>query len=262
MSLNIKARQDTSFLFSSLSSSRSGSGLGNLNFLADYASIKNGSYGKLMKAYYQKVDNNSDSDSTKTSNSSKLTTSLAADSAKKLTAIDSSADKMKEAADALLETGEDSLFQEKNVTTVDENGVKTSSLQIDKDAAYKGVASFVDSYNKLLTDTAESNSIGITKAAGNMTNLASVYSGSLKDVGITIGTDNKLSIDEEKFKTAEDSKLKSMFNKSNSFAYSMSAQASFVDYAARREQSKANTYGETGNYNYNYSVGNLFNSMF
>ena len=41
---------DYSYLFQGLSSS--GGGLGNLNFLSDYASIKNGSYSKLMKAYY------------------------------------------------------------------------------------------------------------------------------------------------------------------------------------------------------------------
>ena len=50
ISINVNAKQDYSYLFQSLSTS-SGSGLGNLNFLSDYASIKNGSYGKLMKAY-------------------------------------------------------------------------------------------------------------------------------------------------------------------------------------------------------------------
>ena len=46
--INVDSSQDYSYLFQSLSSG----GMGNLNFLSDYSSIKNGSYGKLMKAYY------------------------------------------------------------------------------------------------------------------------------------------------------------------------------------------------------------------
>ncbi len=46
--VNVSTNQDSSYLFQSLSSG----GMGNLNFLSDYTSIKNGSYGKLMKSYY------------------------------------------------------------------------------------------------------------------------------------------------------------------------------------------------------------------
>ena len=52
MSINIQAKTNYSFLFSGLSSSASNALSG--NWLADYASIKNGSYAKLMKAYYDK----------------------------------------------------------------------------------------------------------------------------------------------------------------------------------------------------------------
>ena len=50
MNINVRARTDVSFLFSSLGSGAAG--VGGSNFLSDYASIKNGSYAKLMKAYY------------------------------------------------------------------------------------------------------------------------------------------------------------------------------------------------------------------
>ena len=55
MSINIQAKTNYSFLFSGLSSSASNALSG--NWLADYASIKNGSYAKLMKAYYGKENN-------------------------------------------------------------------------------------------------------------------------------------------------------------------------------------------------------------
>ena len=49
MSANIQARTNASWLFSGLGSS-AGTAAGS-NLLSDYASIKNGSYRKLMKAY-------------------------------------------------------------------------------------------------------------------------------------------------------------------------------------------------------------------
>ena len=52
MSINIQAKTNYSFLFSGLSSTASNAA--SSNWLADYASIKNGSYAKLMKAYYGK----------------------------------------------------------------------------------------------------------------------------------------------------------------------------------------------------------------
>lgn len=49
ISINVGGNRDYSSLFQSLSSN---GGMGNMSFLSDYASIKNGSYGKLMKSYY------------------------------------------------------------------------------------------------------------------------------------------------------------------------------------------------------------------
>lgn len=57
------------------------------NLLSDYASIKNGSYGKLLKAYYAKQDAEN--------------ASMSGDSAQKLTLMRLSADSLKKSADAL-----------------------------------------------------------------------------------------------------------------------------------------------------------------
>lgn len=257
--MNINVRSDVSYLFSNLSSSGSSSSLGNLNYLSDYASIKNGSYGKLLKAYYSKVG--SDSSSTSTSNSSKLSTSLAADSVKTLTAIESSAGKLKESADSLINKGSDSLFKEKNVTTKNDDGTTTTTKQYDTEAIYKAVSTFVTNYNSLIDSVSKSDSSSVSKAASNMTNITSLYSKTLEKVGITVGSDNRLTLDKEAFESADISTLKSVFNNSPSFAYSISTQASYIDYAASREALKANTYNYTGSYSSNYSVGNLLDSL-
>lgn len=262
MSINLKT--DYSYLFSNLSSrTSSGSSLGNLNFLSDYYSIKNGSYGKLLKAYYNKVGNTSASNTENTKDtSSKLSTSLAEDSAKTLTAIDKSADQLKESADALINKGEKSLFTEKEVTTKNEDGTTTTTKEYDMDAIYSAVSDFVSDYNNLIDDVDDSNASSVQNAASNMTNITGLYSRTLSQVGITVGEDNKLTLDEETFKAADMSKLKSIFNESPSFAYSISSQASFIDFAASREATKANTYNNNGFYANNYSMGNLFNSLF
>ena len=67
--MNVSMNQDYSQLFQSLSS---GGGMGNLNFLSDYASIKNGSYAKLMKTYYGGAQNSSTASSSKKSGSSNV----------------------------------------------------------------------------------------------------------------------------------------------------------------------------------------------
>ena len=110
------------------------------------------------------------------------------------------------------------------------------------DAIYNAVSGFVKDYNSLVDSVNKSDSANVLKAGQNMTNITSLYSKTLEKVGITIGEDNKLSIDEDKFKSADVSRIKSLFNDSPSFAKSIASQASFVDYAANRESLKANTY--------------------
>ena len=80
---------DYSALFGGTSDSSS---VGNTNMLSDYAAIKNGSYGKLMKAYYAKQD------------AEKL--SGKGDTSQKLTLMKTSADSLKKSADALNDTGD------------------------------------------------------------------------------------------------------------------------------------------------------------
>ena len=86
---------DFSALFSGMSDSSS---IGNTNMLSDYAAIKNGSYGKLMKAYYAKQD------------AEKL--SGKGDTSQKLTLMKTSADSLTKSADAL---NDSSLWEKKKI---------------------------------------------------------------------------------------------------------------------------------------------------
>ncbi len=91
---------DYSALFGGTSNSSS---LGGTNILSDYASIKNGSYGKLLKAYYAKQDAEK--------------TAGTGDTSQKLTLMKTSADSLKKSADAL---NASSLWKKKKIEKKDE----------------------------------------------------------------------------------------------------------------------------------------------
>ena len=129
---------DFSALFSGTSDSSS---VGNTNMLSDYAAIKNGSYGKLMKAYYAKQD------------AEKL--SGKGDTSQKLTLMKTSADSLKKSADAL---NDSSLWGKKKIKKKDEKtGEEIEVEDYDWDKITKAVKSFVEDYNDVVKEAGESN---------------------------------------------------------------------------------------------------------
>lgn len=260
ISINVgNFKPDYSYLFQSMTTS-SGSSLGNLNFLSDYASIKNGSYGKLMKAYYAK-DSSSEVSSIAESKK-KSTTSTAKDSAKTLAGIESAADGLKESADALITTGSKSVFKKIDVESTDEYGLSRTTKEYDTNAIYKSVSGFVDDYNKLIKQASSSETTSVQNRIKSLSGITSANKNLLSKVGITINSDDTLSIDEEKFKAADMSTVKSLFNGNSSYGYRVSAQASLIDYAASTEASRANTYTNSGSYGNTYSTGSILDYGF
>ena len=129
---------DFSALFSGTSDSSS---VGNTNMLSDYAAIKNGSYGKLMKAYYAKQD------------AEKL--SGKGDTSQELTVMKTSADSLKKSADAL---NDSSLWEKKKIKKKDEKtGEEIEVEDYDWDKITKAVKSFVEDYNDVVKEAGESN---------------------------------------------------------------------------------------------------------
>ena len=126
-----------STLFSSLGSS-SGSNFLGIN-LQDYATIKSGTYGKLMKSYYSKVN----ADSTKTSSKDKTTsTSTSKDSTKTIANMEEAAQELTTSAKELYSTKSDSVFakdlEEIGISVDSKTGIlsfdsgKFSSADMDK----------------------------------------------------------------------------------------------------------------------------------
>lgn len=244
MGISIQAKNDYSYLFSGLNTSSGGSGVGNLNFLSDYAAIKNGSYGKLMKAYYAE-SNGTSTKSSGISSSVNKTNSMSKDDTKTIAKVESATEGLKESADKLLEKGSKSVWAENDMEKI-----------------YSAVSDLVKEYNSVLDTMDDVNSTSILSRAKNLTQNTAINEKLLAKVGVTINEDNTLSVDKKAFMEADKATVKSVFSGNSSFAYRVSTYASFMNFAAEQEADKAATYTGNGTYGNTYSEGSLFDSLF
>lgn len=244
-----------STLFSSLGSSKStGSGLFGIN-LSEYASIRSGSYGKLMRSYFSMDSTEGTSksdDSTKnTIEDLATTTSTSKDSTKTLAAIESDAKELTDSAKALYTRSNNKVF------------TKDSGGSYDTDKIYKAVKRFADDYNSMLDTAGKSSTNRISRSVSSMKNETSYNEKPLKEIGITVDEKTgRLSVDETTFKSADTEKIKNLFNGTGSYAYSVATKAAMTESYAKSEAAKSNTYTKNGTYNYNYNSGNIFTDMF
>jgi hypothetical protein len=261
ISINVNAKTDYSYLFSSLntSSSSSSSSLSSLtSLLGDYSSIKNGSYSKLMKAYYSKDSSSEVKSLAESSTSSTGTTTSTA--TKKLNAVQTTADSLKDSADALLASGSESLFAQKDITTTDENGLESTTKGYDTDAIYSAVNKFVKNYNSVIDAVDDTDNTIVTNRGVSLANITSSNEKSLNKIGITVEDDGTLSLDKDTFMKADMSSVKNLFNGSGSYGYQVSAQASIINCAAASEASVTSLYTGSGTYSSTLNAGTLYSS--
>ena len=198
--------------------------------LTVYASIKNGSYGKLVKAYYAKQD------------AEKAASS--GDSVQKSTMMKTGADALKKSADAL---NNDELWEKKKINKKDEKtGEEVEVEDYDWDAITKAVKSFVEDYNDVVEQAGNSNSKDVLRNAVWMTGITEANENMLSKIGITVGKGNKMELDEDMLKKADISSLKTLFTGHNSYANKVSMKASSLSNAAARS---SGTYKSNGTYN-------------
>ena len=244
-----------STLFSSLGSSKStGSGLFGIN-LSEYASIRSGSYGKLMRSYFSmdstKGTSKSDDSTKNTIEDLATTTSTSKDSTKTLAAIESDGKELTGSAKALYTRSNNKVF------------TKDSGGSYDTDKIYKPVKRFADDYNSMLDTAGKSSTNRISRSVSSMKNETSYNEKPLKEIGITVDEKTgRLSVDETTFKSADTEKIKNLFNGTGSYAYSVATKAAMTESYAKSEAAKSNTYTKNGTYNYNYNSGNIFTDMF
>lgn len=198
-------------------SGQQASSTGGQGLLADYAAIRNGSYGKLLKAHYAQAEREM---------------SGQGDTPQKLTLLKTSADSLKQSVDAL---GQASLWEKKKIKTKDpETGEETEREDYDWKAITKAVKSFVDHYNDVVEEAGESDTKGVLRQAMWMTNATKTNASLLRQAGISIGKGNKLELDEDALKSGDISTLKSLFCGFHSYGSGVAQKAEGVSRAVGR----------------------------
>ena len=198
--------------------------------LSDYAAIKNGSYGKLLKAYYAKQDAEK--------------TASGGETVQKATLMKTGADALKKSADAL---NNDELWEKKKIKKKDEKtGEEIEVEDYDWDAITKAMKSFVEDYNDVIKQAGDSNSKDVLRNAVWLTGITESNENMLSKIGITVGKGNQMELDEEALKKADINTLKTLFTGHNSFADKVSMKANSISHAAARY---TGTYKSNGTYN-------------
>ena len=212
---------DYSNLFDSLYGTSSTSQSSSSNFLSEWASVKNGSYGKLAKAYYAKNS----------------------DSAKK--AVDVS-----EVKDAI---------KQNNKTKSDAEALKKSLGEV-KDV--DDLKQFVKDYNAMISSGADSENKGVLRNTLSMTQMMSKHQAMLSDLGITIGEDNKLTLDEEAAGKAGANVYKSLFDGVGSLGDMLASKASGIVSSVNAENNKLSNYTAGATFANTASVGNIYDGSY
>ncbi len=201
---------DYSYLFNNMQPTSTGGTFS----LGDYAAIKNGSYKKLLKAYYAKQDAEK--------------SAISSDAMKNSSLVKSSADALKKSANAL----NNEAFWEKKE-------------DYDWDAITKAVKSFVDDYNSLVKLAGNSDSKDVLRNAVWMTGMTEANDNLLSKAGITVGKGNQMELNEDVLKKADISTLKTLFTGHNSLADKIATKANSISNAAART---SGTYKSNGTY--------------
>lgn len=215
-------------LSSGASSSGGAGGFDGSSLLSDYASIKNGSYGKMMKAYYakQKAVDEEESSASATKKSQATKDAASASAARK--------------------------FYE---TASGMSGLNYSADNINE--LYDKVSAFVKDYNSLMTTASKSKNASVQAQADALNDYTYQNYKLFAKVGITMNADRTLSIDEDTFKKVNEKTgatnvptLTTLFKGVNSFADKAAGRASKIYRTAGDGEavtsSKAKYAGTTG----------------
>lgn len=198
--------------------------------LGDYAAIKNGSYYKLAKANYAKQAAEEKSEK-------------AIDSKLSLSSMKSSGDALKAAADKLSDR---SLWQKKTIKSKDETtGEIVEKEDYDRAAINSAIQDYVKAYNDMIENAGNAETKSVLRTATTMIGDTAAQAKLLDKIGIKIGSDNKLSIDEDKLKDASMSDLKTLFEGAGSYADKISSRGSSI---SRTAKEATDNYTDEGTY--------------
>ena len=122
-----------------------------------------------------------------------------------------------------------------------------------KDDLYKAASEYVKAYNSVIDSASESDNNSVLRNALSITKNTKANKKMLDKMGISIDSNNKLSIDEKKFKESDMtmSNLKTMFTGQSSYVSHIKRSTSIINNAAAAavvNEKRASSYTHTGAY--------------
>ncbi|MCR5324224.1 MAG: hypothetical protein K6E85_13260 [Lachnospiraceae bacterium] len=202
------------------------SGTSAMSGLGDYAMIQNGAYRKLLNAYYNKKD---------------TTEETAEQKAEKINLTTSSADAS-------------SLNQ-------DVNKLMAFDVTEDNRASIKeSIRSVVDKYNALIDSASKVDDVKVLRQALWMTQDTSALAATLEDIGVTVGSNNKLTFNEEKFDNAQLTSISTAVTGRGSYFSKLADRSATLNNAAQNAVSGTSAksmYKSNGDYAKKVSGNNI-----
>lgn len=226
--LNKYTMTDYSTLFNSMPKKDEDTGNGFTNLATEFNSIRSGSYGKLLSAYYKKMG---EVDATEAMQKETKNRQLLGGNAGSLKSAAKTLSKM----DFSKATDEESLSAIKN---------------------------FVSAYNSVIDTVDDVNSTSILRNGVWMTNITKKSAGLLNELGVTIGDNNQLKLDETKWSEASKTTKSALFNGRQGLAEKMIYKASQMTNASAEKASyTASAYKDNGEYT-KVTAQSMFEDLF
>ena len=201
--------------------------------VSDYNSIKNGSYGKLMKSYYK--DQTKGTNAASKSNKSYKTTTLdkIMDDRKNPKVTIEVADANSKLSSSLktLATSLSSL-QSKDTYKNNNTAKKTTANAASKgnnntaSTAKSSLKDFVSAYNNAVTSSKKSSMNNISKNVANMMKAAKENEDKFKELGVNLNKDGTMTIDEKKLNEADENKIEELFDGDKAMSFGSKAASS------------------------------------
>lgn len=118
----------------------------------------------------------------------------------------------------------------------------------ESDQRIAAVKDYVESYNATLDGLQKTDSLNALEKGVSLVNTTRAYARSLSRVGIVVGSDNRLTVNEDNVKNATNEQFRSLFSGSYSYASKVADKASYIGRAADLKAQV--TYNIKGNLDY------------
>lgn len=231
MGVTIQAKSDYTYLFSSLGTNAYNAA--NSNFLSQYASIKNGSYAKLLKAYYSAEKSSGTTTGTKSSSSNILDKILEEKKNPKVS-------KDVQEANANLTSGLSTLKTSVSALQSDKTYTDTANGQSAADKVVSAMKNYVSNYNDVVNAAKGSTLTNKTAYVANMMRSTAANADKLSEIGVTVNDDGTIELNEAKLKAADISKVQELFSPEDIMSYG-SVVASRIQFAGTSTGSTSTT---------------------